>query len=353
MEAPPNSSHTEEVEEIKTAVLLVNLGTPTACTVPAIRRYLREFLMDGRVIDIPWLLRFLLVQGIIAPFRSYRAKTEYAKLWTPQGSPLQYHTRSLCQKLAKALGDKYVVRYAMRYQKPSMKHMLSTLQTMPLSRLILVPLFPQYASATTGSVIEAVMKPISQWQIIPSLTTIYPFHLRKAFLHAWHQQARPYIEEKPWDAFLFSYHGLPERHIKKGSISGYCHLGSCCNSSNPKNQYCYRAQCFQTTAALARYMKLPIKRCYTTFQSRLGKNPWLQPYTEEVVKKLPHQGIKQLLVFSPAFVADCLETTLEIGETYKKQFLDHGGKDFRLVPSLNDSAPFVKALSTWVQQAAE
>ena len=331
-------------------VLLLNLGTPDNCELSSVRRYLREFLMDARVIDVPWLLRFLLVQCIIVPFRGPVSTREYRKLWTEKGSPLQYHTQSLSERLAAALGERYVVRYAMRYQQPSLFSVLSELQARPLSQLILLPLFPQYASATTGSVVEAVCRQLQRWKTIPSLSLLSQFHLRPAFLSAWAAQAEPYLKHNDWDIFLFSYHGLPERQIRKCSLQNHCQLGSCCEKASPANQYCYRAQCFRTTAALAARLQLPSERCRTVFQSRLGSSPWLQPYTEDTIRSLSTQGTKRILAFSPSFVADCLETTVEIGETYKELFLSLGGTALELIPSLNDSSLWVKALQKWIQQ---
>ena len=335
------------------AVLLVNLGTPKACDLRSVRRYLREFLMDGRVTDVPWLLRFLLVYGIIAPCRGPVSLREYRKLWTERGSPLWFYTRSLAERLQGALGSRYLIRYAMRYQSPALSKVLEELRQRPLSQLILLPLYPQYASATTGSAVEFVLRKVQQWQRVPSFSVMDQFHLRSAFLSAWAERASPYLaQSKQWDAFLFSYHGLPERHILRASLRNHCQLNSCCEQLCTTNRYCYRAQCFQTTAAIAKRLQLPTERCRTTFQSRLGKAPWIQPYTDHEIRNLAEEGIKRLLVFSPSFVADCLETTIEIGETYRDLFLKEGGELLQLVPSLNDSTPWIKALQSWVQEQA-
>lgn len=333
-------------------LLLVNLGTPDGPNLRSVRRYLRVFLMDKRVMDVPGFMRFLLVHGMIVPFRGRASTREYKKLWDQRGSPLNYHTQSLTERLQTALGEGYVVRYAMRYQKPSLKKVLSELQAMPLSRMILVPLFPQYASATTGSVIEAVLRQIRRWSTVPSLYVMSQFHLKDEFLAAWAAIAEPYLKEQ-WDAFLFSYHGLPERQIHKNARQFYCQLGSCCEGLHPANQYCYRAQCFQSTAALAAALRLPEERCITAFQSRLGRAAWLQPYTENILPELAAAGKRSVLVFSPSFVADCLETQIEIAETYKERFLKHGGQRFQLVPGLNDSPRWVVALKKWAEEVPE
>ena len=334
-------------------VLLVNVGTPLHFDVVSVRRYLRQFLMDSRVIDIPWLFRFLFVNCLIVPFRGPVSAREYRKLWTNKGSPLQYHTAFLCKKLQDTLGTDYVVQYAMRYQQPSLAKVLVELQAMPLSQLILIPLFPQYASATTGSVIEFVGAQLRRWQVLPTLSVHSQFHLKEAFLQAWAARAAHYLAQYDWDAFLFSYHGLPVRQIYKSSRQGYCQLNDCCERTNIMNQYCYRAQCMQTTAALVKTMGLPKARCYTAFQSRLGKSPWIRPYVEDTINSLAAGGTKSVLVFAPSFTADCLETVVEIEETYKALFLSKGGKKFELIPSLNDSPAWVEALKAWVFQLSK
>ena len=337
----------EGQEKAPLVVLLVNLGTPDGAEVSSVARYLREFLMDARVIDIPFLSRFLLVQGVIAPFRSRTSAREYRKLWTKRSSPLKYHMASLADRLQSVLGSDYDVRYAMRYQHPSLSELLVELRDTPLSALLVLPLFPQYASASTGSVIEKVCRQLAKWKRIPSFFVMSQFHEREAFVEAWAERAAPLLDQD-WDAFLFSYHGLPERQIRKSSLRQYCQMGSCCERPHALNQYCYRAQCMFTTTALLKKMDLPSDKCYTAFQSRLGSSPWLQPYTEKVIEELAQGEKKRVLVFPPAFVADCLETTVEIGETYKELFLNLGGKHLELVPSLNDTKPWVEALRSWV-----
>ena len=331
-------------------VLLVNLGTPQSYSTNKVRRYLREFLMDKRVIDIPLWSRFLLVQGIIAPFRAPIAAKEYKKLWSPQGLPLQYHTQNLYKRVQQRLGTKYWVRYAMRYQHPGLKKVLRELQQRPLSKLHILPLFPQYASATTGSILEMCMQEISAWTTIPSIEIYGQFHLRDAFIQAWAERAKPLLKKSVYTHFLFSYHGLPIRQIRKASFNHYCQMSGCCDEFSSNNQYCYRAQCFQTTRALAHVLRLPLAKCRTAFQSRLGKSPWLQPYTADMLEELVKSGAQKLLVFSPAFVADCLETTIEIGEEYRDTFIKLGGKQLDLVESLNDSDTWCDAICDWIRK---
>lgn len=331
-------------KQAKTGVLLVNLGTPDSTAVPHVRKYLREFLMDGRVIDIPFLSRWLLVNCIIAPFRAPKSAAEYRKLWTDRGSPLLYHTEDLKDKLIGKLdGEQYQVEMVMRYQSPSIEQGLAALQKGRVKKIIVIPLFPQYASATNGSVIEKVMEVVKEWQVIPAISFVPKFVDHPLYLQAWKDIAADFIQKEEYDAYLFSYHGIPERQIHKASCEGYCQLNDkCCARQTPSNQYCYRAQCFYNTRLLTEKLGLPSDKVHTAFQSRLGKDPWIQPYTEDTIRQLAQNGAKKVLAFSPAFVADCLETTVEVGEEYKEVFEEEGGQQWDLVPCLN-------AHDTWVE----
>jgi protoporphyrin/coproporphyrin ferrochelatase len=332
----------------KIGVLLVNLGTPDTPSTPDVRKYLREFLLDPRVIDINPVGRYALVNGIIAPFRAPKSAKVYQQLWTDRGSPLMYHGRDLQAKLQAALGDDYHVAFGMRYQSPSIKSALDELREKSVSRIIVVPLFPQYASATTGSVQDKVMEIVKEWWIIPSINFISTYCDDPGFINAFAELGKKYMAEDDYDHVVFSYHGVPERQILKGSDHGYCKLGACCNSYNKRNRYCYRAACFQTSRLLAAELGLNEDQYTVAFQSRLGKDPWLQPYTDEVLKTMPAKGIKKVLAFSPAFVADCLETTIEVGEEFREEFEHAGGEKWVLVESLNSSDTWVEALKNMV-----
>jgi len=333
-------------------VLLVNLGTPDSTSTPDVRKYLREFLMDGRVIDIPSIPRWLLVNLIIAPFRSPKSAKEYRKLWTDRGSPLLFHTEDLRDKVKEKMPrEKYIVEMAMRYQTPSIEEGLKKLKAANVSKIIVIPLFPQYASATNGSVAEKVMDIAKTWQIIPNIVFVTNFVDHPKFLEAWQELGLEYMKKEDYDTFLFSYHGLPERQIKKGSCDNYCQLSDkCCANYNKKNQFCYRAQCFHTTRLVSGSLNLPKELVKTSFQSRLGSDPWIKPYTDEVIKDLAAKGKKKVLVFSPAFVADCLETTVEVGEEYKEQFQELGGEKWDLVPSLNSNDKWVECIEDLIYQ---
>lgn len=328
----------------KKGILLVNLGTPDSTAVPDVRKYLREFLMDKRVIDIPALPRFLLVNGIIAPFRSPKSAAEYRKLWDERGSPLKYYTEDITELLAKKLSEDYSVKFAMRYQSPSLTSVLKEFQEEEIATLHVIPLFPQYASATTGSVIDRVMEITKGWQIIPEIKFTSQFLEEELFIETICDQGKKLMDAETYDHFIFSYHGLPERQIRKGSYGDYCKLGTCCSTLNEHNRYCYRAQCFETTRLVTK--KLGIKEDdYTVcFQSRLGKDPWVKPYTEDTLKELAKEGKKKVLAFSPAFVSDCLETTIEVGQEYKEEFIHAGGEKWDLVPSLNAEDKWVECL---------
>lgn len=319
---------------MKKGVLLVNLGTPDSPSVPNVRKYLREFLMDGRVIDIPYISRWFLINLIIAPFRGPKSAKEYQRLWEDRGSPLKFYSEDLRDLVQDKLGNNYQVELAMRYQSPSIASALASLKKTNVSSLKIIPLFPQYASASTGSVIEEVMRVVSNWQVIPKLDFVSQFIENEKFLDTIVANAQKFMATTDYDHFLFSYHGLPERQIMKAEIKK-CQLGSCCEHFGDANRYCYRAQCFETTRLLAQKLNIPADRIATTFQSRLGKTPWIQPYTDVHLQELAKNGTKKVLVFSPAFVADCLETTLEVGETYQEEFIAAGGQQWDLVPSLN------------------
>lgn len=338
----------------KTGVLIVNLGTPDSPSVPDVRKYLREFLMDGRVIDIPLINRTFLVNGIIAPFRAPKSAKVYRELWGVNGSPLKYYGEVVEKELQRVLGVDYVVKLAMRYQNPSIEAGLSAFQQLGLTELIVIPFFPQYASASTGSVYEKVMEVVSKWQVIPRISFTNRFSDHPKFIEGFVSLGRKYMEQEQFDHFLFSYHGLPERQILKGDVTGHvCKLGDCCDSFHAMNQYCYRAQCFDTTRRLVRELGIAEGKYSTCFQSRLGKSPWIKPYTDDVIPELAQKGVKSVLAFSPAFVADCLETTIEVGVEYKELFEKHGGERWQLVESLNDSPIWIETLVDLVKKAAQ
>ena len=332
-------------------VLLVNLGTPDSTKTSDVRKYLREFLMDWRVIDIPPISRWFLINGIIAPFRAPKSGAEYKKLWTEKGSPLLYIGLELKEKLQAQLGSEYLVSFGMRYQNPSLKSAMEVFKSKGITDLTIIPLYPQYASSSTGSTIEAICKELSDWQVIPNLKVVSSFTDDVNFLDAWAEVAKPYIKKDEYDHFVFSYHGLPARQIIKASCGSYCQINDkCCGSYNANNHFCYRAQCYETTRQLTKRLGLKEDQYSVCFQSRLGRTPWIEPYIDDAIDDIIAKGKKKVLAFSPAFVADCLETTVEIGETYQEVFLHKGGEKWQLVESLNTHDAWVKCLEEMVKK---
>lgn len=332
----------------KIGVLLVNLGTPDSPNTPDVRKYLREFLLDKRVIDINPVARYALINGVIAPFRAPKSAKIYKQLWTERGSPLLFHGLDLKKKLQAALGERYHVAFGMRYQSPSIKGALEELREQSVDRIVVLPLFPQYASASTGSVQDKVMEIVKDWWVIPGINFISSFCDDPGFIKSFAELGRQHMAQDTYDHVVFSYHGVPERHVLKGSDHGYCQLGACCNTYNKRNKYCYRASCFATSRLLAAELGLREDQYTISFQSRLGKDPWLKPYTDMILQDLPAKGIRKVLAYSPAFVADCLETTIEVGDEFKHMFLEAGGEKWQLVESLNSEPMWVEAVKEMV-----
>lgn len=334
----------------KTAVLLVNLGSPDAPTPGAVYRYLTEFLNDPRVIDLPWLGRKLLVNGIIVPFRHRKSARIYKKLWTEHGSPLIHYGRRVQNLLqdnfhqTEVLANKGEVKVflAMRYQNPSLDNVMEEIKKWNPHKLILLPLFPQYASASTGSVIEKVFEIMKNWWVIPSVQVISQFYNHQGFVHCVAKRSESFVLSD-YDHVLFSYHGLPERHLNKVYDNGLCEGHDCETEMSSENEFCYKATCYDTTRSIAKILGLNPDSYTVCFQSRLGKG-WITPFSDEVIVELAKKGAKKLLVFSPAFVADCLETTVEIGHEFNELFRSHGGDHIQLVPSLNDNPDWIDAL---------
>ncbi len=335
---------------MKTAVLLINLGTPDNPSTSAVRKYLTEFLNDRRVIDISAIGRFFLVNFLIVPFRSSKSSKLYKHIWSDKGSPLLYHGVELKKKLQAKLGNDYFVELAMRYQSPDIKSALETIRKQKPRKIVVIPLYPQYASSSTGSTIEKVFSEIKSWEVIPEMHINSNFHDNESIINCYAEEGSKY-NVNDYDHVLFSYHGLPERQIKKASAhygDNSCFLGKCCETATEKNQYCYRANCFKTTQLIAQKLNIPKEKYTICFQSRLGRSEWIKPYTDQVLKQQAALGHKKLLVFSPAFVADCLETIHEIGTEYKEAFISYGGEKLDLVPSLNSNDNWVEALAGFI-----
>ncbi|MHC4922042.1 MAG: ferrochelatase [Planctomycetota bacterium] len=326
-------------------VLLLNLGTPASPAVGDVRRYLREFLSDPRVIDLPRLPRWLLVHLIILPFRPRQSAAAYHKIWTDRGSPLLFHGHDLADKLGRALG--VPVELGMRYQEPSTASALQKLVARGVERIVVLPLFPQYSAAAWASAVERLYAEARKLNNLPPLLVVPPFYAAPAFADALAATTRPTLATFQPDKVLMSFHGLPVRHIKKSDLSGGRHClveSGCCAQMGPANHYCYRAQCYATARALAARLQLDDDRYEVCFQSRLGRTPWIEPHTDRRLQALPAEGCKRLLVVCPSFVADCLETIEEIGIRGRETFLGAGGEELRLVPCLNSAQPWVDAV---------
>lgn len=328
-----------------TGILIINLGTPDDPSRSSVYRYLKQFLLDPRVIDFNPVVRNLLVRGLIVPFRSGQSAKLYRQLWTDKGSPLKYHGESLVQQVQDLMGEEYIVSLAMRYQNPSIESAIERFMAAKVSKIKVFPLFPQYASASTGSAHEEVMRVLTSQQIIPEVEFINSYPTWQPMIDLFVANARQY-DLASYDHVLFSYHGLPQRQLRKADAFQHCLKSvDCCKTLTPVNQFCYSAQCHATTQALVKELGLTPDQYTVCFQSRLGRDPWVKPYTAQVLEDLAKQGAKRLLVFCPAFTADCLETTVEVSIEYREEFEKMGGEHLDLVQSLNDSPVWAKAVA--------
>jgi protoporphyrin/coproporphyrin ferrochelatase len=336
-------------QDPKTGVLLVNLGTPDAPDVPSVRRYLAEFLMDPRVIDTSAIARALLVYGAVLPFRPQKSAAQYRTIWTDRGSPLLSHGLDLRAALAARLGD---VRLAMRYGNPSLTAALDGFEKDGVGRIVVVPLYPQYASSSTGSTLDAIYSWAASRPVTPVLAVVPPFYAHAGFLDPFAVVARPATEGA--DHVLMSFHGLPERQVRATDHSGRHCLASpdCCAAIGTANRDCYRAQCFATARGLASRLGLAADRWSVSFQSRLGRTPWIQPFTDVVLPELRKKGVDRIAVLCPSFVADCLETLEEIGVRAREQWSGLGGAGLTLAPSLNADPRWVEGLAGIIEEAA-
>jgi len=330
-------------------VLLVNLGSPDSPSVPDVRRYLREFLMDGRVLDVNWLLRFCVVHFAILPSRPKQSAEAYHKIWTPAGSPLVVTSRNVQEKLQRRIP--VPIELAMRYQNPSIPQAVRNLAQKGVGEVLLIPLFPHYAMSSFETAVER-MKEVAA-ALAPQLRVQVqaPFFDRPDYISALVASAQEFLQ-RGYDHLLFSYHGLPERHLRKSDpTGGHClATGNCCETASPAHATCYRAQCFKTVAAFVKQAGVPKDKYSVAFQSRLGRDPWLKPYTDYELPRLAERGVKKLLVICPAFVSDCLETLEEIGLRGREAFLAAGGTNFALIPCLNEHPLWLEALERMVRR---
>ncbi len=339
----------------KRAVLLVNLGSPASTSVGDVRRYLREFLGDERVLDVPAPLRWLLLEGVILRTRPKKSAHAYASVWKPEGSPLVLTSMSVQKKLSETLGKDIPVYLAMRYGKPSIPDVLNQMKADGIEQVFLMPQYPHYAMSSWETVVVKVYQDAEKLFPTLKIDLLQPFYQDADYIEALYEVSAPYFS-KPHDLLLFSYHGIPERHLRKGDPSkAHCmEVKDCCSHCTPVQSTCYRAQVFATTKALVKRAGIATDKYSVSFQSRLAGEPWLTPFTDKVLEEFPKQGVKKILVMCPAFVSDCLETLEEISVEAKETFIEAGGEEFEQIPCLNDQKPYIDVLAgrvnTWVSK---
>lgn len=328
------------------SVFLINLGTPDSTDARSVRRYLREFLNDPRVIDLPSWIRWPLVNFIIVPLRYKKTAALYQKIWSKLGSPLLLNSQLMQQDLAIKLGSEYQVEIGMRYGNPNIPSVLQRFKKS--DTMIVIPLFPQYSSAANGSAIEKLFESLSSSWNIPNIRILNDFYQHPGFIRAFAEKIKNTIEDKKVDLVLFSYHGLPERHIQKSDCQAQCDHVNACPIMNRDNRFCYRSQCYATTQLIAKELKWNASQYAVSFQSRLGRTPWIKPYTDLLLPELRKKGIKHIAMVSPSFVADCLETLEEMNIRTRKQWLELGGTDFTFIPCINNDPLWINALAEMV-----
>jgi len=331
----------------KKIILLINVGTPDKPNALSVAKYLFQFLNDKYVIDIPWFFRTLLVNLIIIPFRARKSAERYRKIFTDNGSPLLNHLNNLTKKLQEKISEDYLVLGAMRYGNPSVKSVLMSIEISDIERVIVVPLYPQYATSTTKSAKQHVLKTMQNLGINTEVKFVNQFYNEKGFIQSFANQIKSCNPEK-FDHLVFSFHGLPVNQVEKNHPSHSCNQCSCTTTMPEQGKLCYKACCYETTRLLANELSFSKNQYSVAFQSRLTKN-WIKPFTKDVLLQLLTQGKKKILVVAPSFVADCLETTYEIGMEYKQYFLEHGGEELVLVESLNSSDQWVNALKDLIE----
>ncbi|MGZ5247212.1 MAG: ferrochelatase [Flavitalea sp.] len=337
---------------MKRGIILMNLGSPDSTEVKDVRRYLNEFLMDERVIDYPYIFRLLLVRGIIVPLRAPKSAEAYRSIWWKEGSPLIEITRQLQGALQSQVEEP--VEIAMRYGNPSVKQAYENMKAKGVEEVIAIPMYPHYAMSSYETAVEYAKEIFRKGNYPFKLEFIKPYYEEATYLEALADSIKPYLEQD-YDQILFSYHGIPERHLKKGDITGqHClKVENCCEVDSVAHKQCYRHQCWVTTKRMVAMLGIPEEKFAMSFQSRLGREEWLKPYTAKRLEELPGEGVKKLLIVCPAFVSDCLETLEEIAEEGKHSFMESGGEAFTIIPCLNIHPLWVKAIAGWVDQVKQ
>ncbi|WP_044401539.1 ferrochelatase [Lacinutrix sp. Hel_I_90] len=331
-------------------VLLVNLGSPDSPEPKDVKKYLGEFLMDERVIDVPFWARTLLVKGIILNTRPKASAKAYKKIWWEEGSPLIVLSEQLQEKVQEQVD--FPVALAMRYGSMTIKKGLQELVDKGVDEVFLIPLYPQFAMATTETIL--VLTEEIRQEYFPNLKidSLPAFYNNPNYIAVLAESIKTDLENKAYEHLLFSYHGVPERHIRKSDITkSHCKIdGSCCETPSIAHEFCYRHQCKEVTRLVAEYLELAPDTYSTSFQSRLGFDPWLQPYTDRTIERLGKKGIKKMAIVTPAFVSDCLETLEEIAMEGEEIFHEVGGKEFTTVPCLNTNKSWVKLMAQWINE---
>ena len=332
--------------------LLINLGSPDSPDPKDVKRYLEEFLMDERVIDLSKALRTFLVKGIILNTRPKKSAKAYKKIWWEEGSPLIVISKRLRQSVQKKVT--IPVELAMRYGTPSIEEGIKNLVNQGINEIILIPLYPQFAMATTETILVLAEEVRLQNHPQVSFTVLPPFYNHPDYIRVLSESIQENLKGKEWEHLLFSYHGIPERHIRKSDVTkSHCKIDkSCCQTSSKAHQYCYRHQCYETTRQVAEYLELKEGTFSTSFQSRLGLDPWLRPYTDKTVAKFAKKGVKKMAIATPAFVSDCLETLEEIGMEAAEDFEEKGGEKLFVIPCINDRPDWVNVMSRWIDEWA-
>ena len=338
---------------MKKGILLVNLGSPDSPEPKDVKKYLGEFLMDERVIDIPLIARTALVKGIILNTRQKQSAAAYKKIWWDEGSPLIVLSERLQNKIQEQV--EYPVALAMRYGSMTIKKGLQELVDKGVDEVLLFPLYPQFAMATTETITVLVEELRQQYFPNLKIESVPAFYSKPDYIEVLSNSIKKHLEDKNYEHVLFSYHGVPERHIKKSDVTkSHCKIDkSCCVTPSKAHEYCYRHQCLEVTRLVAKKLQFKENTFSTSFQSRLGFDPWLQPYTDRTIERLGKQGIKNMAIVTPAFVSDCLETLEEIAMEGQEIFHEMGGKDFTTVPCLNDDNELVTLLSKWINTWAK
>ena len=333
--------------------LLINLGSPDSPDPRDVKRYLGEFLMDERVIDLPKPLRTFLVKGIILNTRPKKSAKAYKKIWWEEGSPLIVLSKRLQEAVQKKVS--VPMGLAMRYGSPSIEEGIKSLVDQGVDEIMLIPLYPQFAMATTETILVLAEKIKNEKYPELEFTVLPPFYNHPDYIKVLSQSIQEDLKDKKWEHLLFSYHGIPERHIRKSDITkSHCKIDkSCCQTTSEAHQYCYRHQCFETTRQVADYLELKEGAYSTSFQSRLGVDPWLQPYTDQTVARFAKKGIKNMAIVTPAFVSDCLETLEEIGMEAAEDFEEKGGEELHVIPCINNRTDWVNVMSRWIDQWAK